>query len=42
MTMIEIERQLKSKKCDVEPCILGCFEEYHTKAKFSEMTRGRG
>jgi hypothetical protein len=31
----EIERQLKCKICDVGLCILGCFEEYHTKAGFS-------
>jgi hypothetical protein len=38
----EVVRQLKNKKCDVELSILGCFEEYRTKAKFSEMTRRRG
>jgi hypothetical protein len=36
----EIERQLKCKICDVGLCIFGCFSKYHTKARFSYMTRG--
>jgi hypothetical protein len=35
----EIERQLKCKICDVDLCIFGCFRKYHTKARFSYMTR---
>jgi hypothetical protein len=31
----EIERQQKCKIYDVELCFLGCFKEYHTKARFS-------
>jgi hypothetical protein len=38
----EIERQLKCKKCDVGLCILRYFEEYHTKARSSQMTRVGG
>jgi hypothetical protein len=38
----ETERQLKCKKCDVVLCILECFKEYHTKARFSYMTWGWG
>jgi hypothetical protein len=26
---------MKCKKCDVGLCILGCFEEYHTKARLN-------
>jgi hypothetical protein len=33
----EIERQLKCKICDVGLCIFGCFNEYHTNARFSYM-----
>jgi hypothetical protein len=36
----EIERQLKCKICDMGLFILGCFKEYHTKARFSYMRRG--
>jgi hypothetical protein len=36
----DIERRLKCKICDVELCIFGCFNKYHTKARFSYMTRG--
>jgi hypothetical protein len=36
----EIERQLKCKICDVRLRIFGCFKKYHTKARFSYMTRG--
>jgi hypothetical protein len=36
----EIERQLKCKICDVGLCIYGCFNKYHTKARFSYMTGG--
>jgi hypothetical protein len=35
------ERQRKWKKCYVGLRILGCFEEYHTKARFS-LTLGGG
>jgi hypothetical protein len=38
----EIERQLKCKICDVGLCIFVCFNKYHTKARFSYMTRGGG
>lgn len=31
---IKIEKQLNCKKCVVGLCILRCFEEYHTKARF--------
>jgi hypothetical protein len=35
----EIEKQLKCKICDVGLCFLGCFKEYHTRARFSYMKR---
>jgi hypothetical protein len=38
----ETERQLKCKNCDVGLCSLICFEEYHTKARFNQMTRSCG
>jgi hypothetical protein len=31
----EIERQLKGEICDVGLYFFGCFEKYHTKARFS-------
>jgi hypothetical protein len=36
----EIERQLRCKICDVGLCFPGCFKDYYTKARFSNMTRG--
>jgi hypothetical protein len=36
----EIERELKSKICDVGLCIVGCFKKYHAKVRFSYMTLG--
>jgi hypothetical protein len=36
----EIERLLKCKIFDVRLCIFGFFNKYHTKARFSYMTRG--
>jgi hypothetical protein len=38
----EIERQLKCKICYVGLCIFVCFNKYHTKERFSYMTRGGG
>jgi hypothetical protein len=34
----EIERQLKCKIRDMGLCIFGCFNKYHTNARFSYMT----
>jgi hypothetical protein len=36
----EIERQLKCTLCDMGLCSFVCFNMYHTKARFSYMTRG--
>jgi hypothetical protein len=38
----KIDRKPMCKKCNMGMCILGCFEEYHTKVRFSYMTRRGG